>query len=80
QHPRQPTLDHVIPRRLGGEHTWENLVTACSGCNHKKGGRTAEQANMKLLCQPHKPPASAQYIFGKYLSHHIDWVEFVEGW
>ena len=34
------TLDHVVPRHRGGSHTWENLVTACKVCNHRKGGKT----------------------------------------
>ena len=27
---RQLTLDHVIPRHRGGQHTWENVVSACT--------------------------------------------------
>jgi len=34
------TLDHVVPRSLGGDNCWENLVTACRRCNIKKGNRT----------------------------------------
>ena len=34
----QLTLDHVIPRCKGGQHTWENVVTACQRCNHRKAG------------------------------------------
>jgi len=49
------TLDHVIPRRQGGPHTWENLVSACIPCNHHKAGRTPEQAGMKLLRKPVRP-------------------------
>ena len=52
---RQLTLDHVVPRHLGGEHSWENLISACVICNHKKAGRTPEQARMKLLRKPAKP-------------------------
>ncbi len=74
------TLDHVVPRRLGGSHSWDNLVTACPTCNHRKGGRTAEQANMKLLRRPVQPPASARYIFGRYLRENREWIEFVDGW
>jgi 5-methylcytosine-specific restriction endonuclease McrA len=33
------TVDHVIPRRLGGLDTDDNLVAACSKCNYSKGGR-----------------------------------------
>ncbi len=75
-----PTVDHVIPRRLGGSHSWENLVTACAACNHQKGGRTLKSANMILRRQPMAPPASARYIFARYLPKNLDWVDFIEGW
>ncbi|RVU36643.1 HNH endonuclease [Hwanghaeella grinnelliae] len=42
------TFDHVVPRSQGGRTTWENVVTACSPCNLRKGGRTPVQANMPL--------------------------------
>ncbi|HEX9013193.1 MAG TPA: HNH endonuclease, partial [Anaerolineaceae bacterium] len=29
------TIDHVIPRHMGGKHTWTNVVTACAQCNHR---------------------------------------------
>ena len=47
--------DHVIPRVQGGKTVWENLVTCCYLDNEKKGGRTPEQAKMKLLRKPFKP-------------------------
>ena len=37
---RQLTIDHVIPRSKGGLHVWENVVSACADCNHKKAGLT----------------------------------------
>ena len=74
------TIDHVLPRRLGGSHTWENLVTACPDCNHKKGGRTIQQAYMKLVRKPRAPNASALYIFGRYLPRNQRWEPFIEGW
>ena len=33
------TVDHVIPRRLGGLDNDENLLSACYKCNLSKGGR-----------------------------------------
>ncbi len=57
------TIDHVIPRHLGGAHTWTNVVAACPSCNHQKGGRRLEEAHMTLINVPREPPASAQYIF-----------------
>jgi 5-methylcytosine-specific restriction endonuclease McrA len=74
------TIDHVIPRHLGGQHAWDNLVTACPACNHHKGGRTVEQAHMTLLRRPAEPPASADYLFARHLQDNQDWLPFVDGW
>ena len=74
------TLDHVIPRRLGGTHSWENLVTACAYCNHKKGGRTSSQAGMRLLKMPREPSSSAAYIFARYTKINDEWVPYLMGW
>lgn len=51
----ESTYDHVIPRVQGGKTTWANIVIACEDCNRKKGGRTPEQARMKLQTKPIKP-------------------------
>ena len=49
------TIDHVIPKSRGGDHTWENLVIACSKCNGKKGNRLLEECNMHLKKHPERP-------------------------
>ncbi|KAK4787859.1 hypothetical protein SAY86_011692 [Trapa natans] len=49
------TIDHVLPISRGGQWTWENLVTACSRCNSRKGQKTLEEANMKLMKVPKAP-------------------------
>ena len=74
------TVDHVIPKRLGGAHEWKNLVTACYSCNHLKGGRGLSETGMTLLHQPKEPPSSAGYIFARYLTENNEWVDFLEGW
>jgi 5-methylcytosine-specific restriction endonuclease McrA len=51
----QLTLDHVNPVVKGGEKSWENIVTACRTCNTKKGGRTPEEAGMRLKHPPREP-------------------------
>ena len=53
--PRDLTVDHIVPRSLGGRDTWDNLVTACVLCNSRKGGRTPQGANMRLHRKPTKP-------------------------
>lgn len=80
QHAPILTIDHVIPRHMGGGYSWENLVTACASCNHRKGGRTIEQAHMRLLRPPHEPPTSALYYFEKHISANHEWLPFIEGW
>jgi 5-methylcytosine-specific restriction endonuclease McrA len=74
------TIDHVIPRHLGGAHTWTNVVTACPACNHHKGGRRLEDAHMTLLKTPTEPPANAAYIFGRHLAENAEWEPFINGW
>jgi hypothetical protein len=54
---RASTVDHVIPRCQGGTTTWSNLVASCLPCNQIKGGRTPEQAGMRLL-RPARSPRS----------------------
>lgn len=51
----EATYDHVVPRAQGGQTNWTNIVIACVPCNQHKGGRTPEQAKMKLLSVPVKP-------------------------
>lgn len=77
---RDLTIDHVVPRHAGGRHTWENLVSACRTCNHRKAGDTPQQARMQLLSEPRKPPASAYYIFYHYLEAQAVWRKFIPGW
>ena len=49
------SIDHVVPRTQGGGESWENLVCSCVACNSRKGGRTPDQARMKLIRSPGKP-------------------------
>ena len=74
------TIDHVIPRHRGGKHTWNNVVAACPSCNHRKGGRLLEDANMRLLRFPAEPPTSANYVFGRHLADNTEWETFLSGW
>lgn len=49
------TVDHVVPRSMGGTDTWGNLVCACSSCNNRKRDQSPEQAGMELIKTPKKP-------------------------
>ncbi len=71
-------LDHVIPRSQGGTSTWENVVCSCHLCNRKKGGKTPEQARIRLVSKPKRPAwtpplnVSLQEIMRK------EWVPFLD--
>jgi len=56
------TLDHVVPRRQHGSHTWENVVAACNRCNLRKAGRTPAEANMLLKTVPRAPDPNPYLI------------------
>ena len=49
------TIDHVVPKAKGGVDSWENLVTACTVCNNRKGDRTLEESHLHLIHKPFKP-------------------------
>lgn len=43
------TRDHLLPLCRGGKNTWDNVITACTRCNHKKGNLTPKEARMRPL-------------------------------
>lgn len=63
------TIDHVIPRSLGGRTIWENVVSACRACNVKKGNKPLHEVSMNLLRKPAKP-VSAVYLGIMFYSPH----------
>ncbi len=73
---KELTLDHVVPRRAGGKHTWDNVVSACIPCNRRKAGRTPREARMKLLQEPRAPRPSPYYVIQR---HPVldDWRPFI---
>lgn len=58
------TIDHVLPRSRGGNHSWDNVVTACGPCNRRKGNRTPAEAGMALLREPYRPRYVAIALLG----------------
>lgn len=76
----EATYDHVVPRRLGGETRWDNVVIACLPCNQRKGGRTPEQAGMKLRSIPSKPkalPPTVRLTFTQTKGMPISWKQYL---
>ena len=59
---KELTIDHVIPISRGGKNTWENVVTACSPCNSKKGSKLLDEMGVKLKRSPFRPKWTPQII------------------
>jgi len=52
------SMDHVIPRSLGGKLDWENTVTSCRKCNGRKGSLLPSELHivgMQLKSKPRRP-------------------------
>lgn len=73
----QLNLDHVIPRSLGGRTTWENVVCSCVDCNRRKGGRTPEQARLRLRRAPARPRWTPLMNVAVSSTHYSEWNPFL---
>ncbi len=58
---KELTRDHVLPISRGGRDIWANVVSSCKRCNTRKGCKTPEEANMRLLAVPYVPNI-AEYL------------------
>lgn len=73
----QLTIDHVVPRCLGGKTEWTNVVAACRDCNAEK----ADEQIMSPMRDPFKPDAhSMMYAMRNESVHlkHPSWGEYLE--
>ena len=57
---RMFTVDHVIPKRLGGTNAWRNLVGLCIGCNLKKGGQMPSAKLLHFVAKREHPMTDAR--------------------
>lgn len=70
-------LDHVVPRSQGGTSRWENIVCSCHKCNRRKGGRTPDQAGMRLMRPPRRPEWTP-FMAGTFSARRYrEWMPFV---
>ena len=74
------TFDHLIPRSRGGQTKWDNVLTACSPCNLRKGSLTPEQVGLKPMLLPYRPTVFELHRNGRlfppnYL--HESWVDYL---
>ncbi len=70
-------LDHVVPRVRGGATPWENVVCSCVPCNLRKGGRTPEEAGMRLLRFPTRPRWTPMFRSATRRAFYREWRPFL---
>jgi hypothetical protein len=73
------SLDHVIPRSRGGHSDWTNIVCCCVGCNVRKGGRTPEEAHLRLISEPVRPDRSPTVTLRLTSEKYASWRQFLDG-
>jgi 5-methylcytosine-specific restriction endonuclease McrA len=72
------SLDHVIPRSIGGKSNWDNIVCACTACNVKKGGRTPQQAGLSIIRKPEKPKRNPMIHIHLGHERYRSWKQFLD--
>ena len=70
-------LDHVVPRSRGGGTNWENVVCSCIACNLRKGGRTPDEAGMRLLHAPARPRWTPMFRSATRRAFYREWRPFL---
>lgn len=73
------TLDHVIPRFLGGKTRWENVVASCSPCNLEKAHFTKMQPKCGTPRRPTYYELVARATQLPVVVPHESWLEYM-GW
>ena len=74
------TFDHVVPRKLGGVTSWENVVAACAPCNLRKGSKTLRESGLRLRQTPRRPDAELLRNLGRRFppNHlHESWLDYL---
>jgi len=74
---RADSIDHVVPRSKGGEHTWENVVAACRPCNSRKEDRLLDEVGMVLRRRP-AVPRELMWIVVAVGTVHPHWEPYLQ--
>ena len=71
------TIDHVLPRSRGGQHTWENCVAACQLCNHRKADRLLAEIGWTLPVVPAVPRGAHWRLIGAQFDGDPQWEAYL---
>ena len=74
------TFDHLLPKSRGGLTDWNNVVTACSSCNVRKGGKLYKDCDLKLANTPYAPTVEDLHKNGRNFPPnflHESWMDYL---
>jgi 5-methylcytosine-specific restriction endonuclease McrA len=71
------TIDHVLPRSRGGQHSWENTVAACQMCNHRKADRLLSELGWTLPVAPAVPKGAHWRLIGAQYDGDPQWEAYL---
>ena len=74
------TFDHLVPRSKGGATTWENVLTACSPCNLRKGNKDPDEIGMHPFQLPYRPTVHDLHNNGRMFPPnflHESWLDYL---
>ena len=74
------TFDHLLPKSRGGLTDWNNVVTACSSCNVRKGGKLYKDCDLKLANTPYAPTVEDLHRNGRNFPPnflHESWMDYL---
>ena len=74
------TFDHLVPKSRGGITSWENVVTACTCCNVKKGNRLSNECGMFPKTRPYRPTEEQLHKNGRNFPPnflHQSWLDYL---
>ncbi len=66
--PETASIDHLTPRKLGGDDQFENLLIAHQGCNSRRGTRDASEARRDASGRTGRPKSRAEQFLLVMLS------------
>ncbi|WP_422746166.1 HNH endonuclease [Mycobacterium sp. WMMD1722] len=71
------TVDHVVPRSRGGDHSWENCVAACAPCNHRKADHLLSDLGWALRSVPLPPKGQHWRLLSTVKELDPAWIRYL---